>query len=109
MEKSLREVDDKNFQSEVIDAKGLVVVDFYATWCGPCQELMPHIEEFAKKYSGKIKFIKANVEKTSTFSNSFGIMSVPNILIFRDGKIIEQMANGVVPEKLEEKVQKLIK
>lgn len=100
MENNFSEINDVNFQKEVIKSKMPVVVDFYTSWCGPCKALMPQIKELAKGYAGKIKFVKMNVEKNSQTPSKFGIMSVPNILFFEGGKIVEQIANGTTVEKI---------
>ncbi|MCL5794749.1 MAG: thioredoxin [Patescibacteria group bacterium] len=105
----LEEINDQNFKAGVIDAKTPVMVDFYASWCGPCQELKPYIEELAKKYTDKIKIYKMNVEDSPQTPSTFGIMSVPNILFFKNGKIIEQYSNGIDLSEIEDKIKELIK
>lgn len=80
------ELTDKNFETEVIKADLPVLVDFSAVWCGPCQMAMPAIEELAKKYEGKIKVGKVDIDQSGGISQKYGVMSVPTAIIFQDGK-----------------------
>lgn len=98
------EVKDNNFFQEVIKSDKPVVVDFYASWCNPCKLLMPELEELSKNYEGKVKFVKISVEDSPKNAGNFGIMSVPNILLFSNGKIVEQLAGGAAIEKIKEAI-----
>jgi len=75
-----------NFSNEVLDANIPVIVDFYATWCGPCKKLSPVIEELSKEYEGKIKFGKIDVDKNEEIAAQYNIQSIPHLIIFIDGK-----------------------
>ncbi len=80
-----------NFKAEVLDYKGVVLVDFWAAWCGPCQMLGPVIEELGDHFEGKAKVGKVNVDENSELSGQYGIMSIPNVIIFKDGKVVENL------------------
>ncbi|MFA6428522.1 MAG: thioredoxin [Candidatus Buchananbacteria bacterium] len=99
---------DSNFESEVLKGTGPVLVDFFAPWCGPCQIQGPIIEELAKDLAGQpVKVAKMNIEENQTTAGKFGIMSIPTLMIFKDGKMIEEM-HGVTPKEiLAEKLKKL--
>lgn len=99
------EVTDQNFSKEVMEADKPVVVDFFASWCGPCQILMPKMEEFSKKYS-HIKMVKMNVENNQTTPSKYSVMSIPTILFFNNGKIIGQIT-GADPTGIEAKIKEL--
>jgi len=82
---------EKNFKEEVLEAKGLVLVDFWAPWCGPCRVLSPIIEEIAREYKDKVKVGKLNVDDYPQIASAYGIMSIPTLLIFKDGKILNSI------------------
>lgn len=79
---------DQNFESEVLQSRMPVLVDFYALWCAPCQMVEPIIEQLAKEYEGKIKFGKLNVDENSQTAAKYGIMSIPTVILFKEGKEI---------------------
>lgn len=78
----------KDFQTEVLLSDRLVVADFYAPWCGPCKELAPILEEIDKKYAGKIKVVKINVDEEESIAVRFGVVNIPTVIFFKDGKTI---------------------
>jgi thioredoxin 1 len=85
---------DQNFEEEVLKAKTPVLVDFWAEWCMPCRVIGPVIEELAKEYEGKIKVGKLNVDENGHTASHFGIMSIPSIYIFKDGKPVKTMVGA---------------
>ncbi|KJS83903.1 MAG: thioredoxin [Peptococcaceae bacterium BICA1-8] len=77
---------DENFQDEVLQAKEPVLVDFWAAWCGPCKMITPVVEELAEDFAGKAKIGKLNVDECGKTAQQFGVMSIPTLIIFKDGK-----------------------
>ncbi len=88
---SLVHITDANFQEEVLDSKGLVLVDFWAPWCAPCRMLGPIIEEVAEDAKESIKVCKMNVDENREFPMKYGIMSIPTVMLFKDGELAESM------------------
>ena len=102
------EFTDDNFESEVIKSDKPVLVDFWAIWCTPCQMVSPIVEEIAKDYADQLKVGKVNVDKNSKTASQYGIMSIPSLLFFKDGKVVDQVIGAVPKEHLKEKVDKIL-
>ena len=94
----------ENFQTEVLDAKGTVLVDFWAAWCGPCRMLSPVVDEVAAELSG-VKVGKVNIDEQPDLAAQFDVMSIPNLVVFKDGKAVNQSV-GVIPK---EAILKMVK
>jgi len=90
-----------NFDKEVIKSDIPVLVDFWAPWCGPCQMIAPFIEEIAKDYHGKIKICKVNVDEASDIATLFTVMSIPTLLLFKDGKVMSKKVGTSTKRELE--------
>ena len=88
-DKSVVNADDKSFESAVKKKSGVVLVDFHATWCGPCKTLSPEIDKLAKKYKGKASIVKVDVDKAPKVSNEFKVKYIPHVLLFKDGKVVK--------------------
>jgi thioredoxin 1 len=100
---------DANFKNEVLDSSTPVLVDFWATWCGPCRMVAPVIEEISKEYSGTLKVGKVDVDENSKVASQFGIMSIPTIMIFKNGKVMEQVVGALSKGQLKSKIDSYIK
>jgi len=94
------ELTDKNFEDEVIKSDKVTLVDFWAPWCGPCQMMGPIIEDLAKEKEGKFKIGKLNVDENPETAKKFGIMSIPTMIIFKDGKEVKQLIGVQSKESL---------
>jgi len=90
MEKPI-DIDDKNFEDEVLKSDKPVLVDFWAPWCGPCRAVAPIIEELSEEYKGKIAFARLNVDEAPQNASKFGISAIPTLLLFKEGKPISQI------------------
>lgn len=88
---------DDTFKNEVMDAEGLVLVDFWAPWCGPCKMMEPIIEELGSSYRGRVKVCKLNVDENNRTAGDYGIMSIPTLILFQDGKEINRLV-GFIPK-----------
>ena len=103
------DIGDDDFEGVVIKAGKPVLVDFWAPWCGPCKMIGPIVEEIAKDYEGKLKVGKLNVEDNSQTASQYGIMSIPNLLFFKGGKVVDQIVGAVPKRQFIEKIDKIIK
>jgi thioredoxin 1 len=95
--KAVREVTDSSFASDVLAAKGPVLVDFTATWCGPCQALAPVLESLAEESAGRVAILKLDVDANPETATRFGIRSVPTLLLFKDGQQVSSQV-GLLPK-----------
>lgn len=105
---SLLHITDKNFKDLVLKSALPVLVDYWAAWCTPCKILAPIIEELAKEYQGKIKIGKLNVEENQSIPTQYGIMSIPTLMFFKDGKVIDQLTGALSKQELKKKIEELI-
>ena len=94
---------DSNFNQET--GEGLVLADFWATWCGPCKIISPIVEQLAKEYSGKIVFAKINVDENHQLSNRFGIQSIPTMIVFRYGEVVDRIIGALPKVQIENKLK----
>jgi thioredoxin 1 len=92
------EFTDATFQSEVLDSGRPVLVDFWAAWCGPCRAVGPTIEQLAEQYEGAVKVGKLNIDDNPVAPSSFGIQSIPAVVLFKDGQVVESLI-GVQPKE----------
>jgi len=98
------EVNDANFQAEVLQADKPVLVDFWAVWCGPCKMIAPTVEEMAKDYDGKLKVAKMDVDANPRTAMQYGIRSIPTLLVFKGGQVVEQIIGAVPKRHLVDKI-----
>jgi len=99
---------DQNFEQEVLQSKIPVVVDFWAPWCGPCRIVSPIIEDLAKEYEGKVKVGKLNVDENNQTASQYNIMSIPSILIFKNGKPVKTMVGAQGKEGYKREIEEVL-
>ncbi len=102
-----QEFNDANFENEVLNSQQPVLVDFWAAWCGPCRAVGPTIDELAGQYDGKVKVGKLNVDENQQAASQFGISSIPAVLLFKDGEVVETLIGVQPKERYEQAVQQV--
>jgi len=85
---------DNEFQQDVLDADVPVVVDFWATWCGPCRAIAPHLEAIASELDGKVRIVKVDVDRNQKVAVTYGIQSLPTLLVFKDGQVVDKLVGN---------------
>ncbi|MFL5353795.1 thioredoxin [Archangium sp.] len=101
-------IGDGDFAKEVLQSDQPVLVDFWATWCAPCRAIAPAVEELATQYKGKVKVAKINIDDNQDTPQQYGIRSIPTLLVFKGGKVVEQIVGAVPKSKLEAALQKAL-
>ena len=92
-----KKVNSSEFKSEVLDHKGVVLVDFFATWCGPCKALTPIVDKLSEEMRGKVQIVKVDIDANSALATEYRVMSVPTMKLFKNGEVVETLV-GLRPE-----------
>lgn len=108
MAEGIIEVTNSNWDQEVLNNQTLVMVDFWAVWCGPCRMIAPVVEELAKEYTGKIKVAKLNTDESPEIAGRYKIMGIPTIIFFKNGQVVEQIVGAVPKSQLKSKIDSLL-
>lgn len=99
---------DSNFDNEVINSEIPVLVDFYAEWCGPCKMMAPLVDELANEYKGKVKIGKLNVDESGEVAKKYRVMSIPTMLIIKNGEVVDQIVGAVPKQQLVSKLEAVL-
>ena len=102
------EANAESFEAEVVQSDRPVLVDFSATWCGPCKKLEPLVREIADDYDGRLKVVKVDVDKAPGIAAKFAVMSVPTLVLFRDGQVMDQLTGLVAKRVIADRVDKVL-
>ncbi|MDO9567579.1 MAG: thioredoxin [Candidatus Desulfaltia sp.] len=108
MAANIVEVDDDSFDAEVLAADKPVLVDFWAPWCGPCRAIGPVIDEISGSFGKQVKFVKFNVDDNPATPGKYGIRSIPTLMFFKQGNVVDQIIGIVAKKKLEEVINKIL-
>jgi thioredoxin 1 len=103
---SIVEVTDANFDADVLKSDKPVLIDFWATWCGPCRAIAPIVDELATEYQGKVKVGKMDVDRNSATPMRYGVRGIPTLLVFKDGQVKEQIVGYVPKEQIQKALDK---
>ena len=102
---NVSEVSDATFDTEVLQSSTPVLIDFWAPWCGPCRAIAPIVDELATEYAGKLKVVKMNVDDNQQTPSRYGVRGIPNLILFKNGKVHEQIVGAVPKSRLAQAVQ----
>jgi len=105
---SVHHFTDANFKKEVLESHLPVLVDFWAPWCGPCKMIAPAVDEMAREYAHKMKIGKVDVDSNPKTPSHYGVMSIPTLLFFKNGKVLEQLAGALNKAELKRKIEEYI-
>jgi len=108
MAEGIREATTANWETEVLKTKGLVMIDFWSAWCGPCRMISPTVEELAKEYGDKLKVLKLNTDENSEIASRYKIMGIPTIMFFKDGVKLDQIVGVVPKQQLKSKIDSFL-
>ena len=106
MSEDIIAVTDETFEQEVIKSQVPVLLDFWAVWCGPCQIIVPSLENIAQNYKGRLKVAKVNVDESPMTPSKFAVMSIPTLLLFKGGEVKETIVGALPQNKIEEAIDK---
>jgi thioredoxin 1 len=101
-------VTTSDFEQTVLQSSVPVLVDFWAVWCGPCKMIAPHVEAVASEYEGRARVLKVNVDEEPDIAQKYGIMSIPTLLFFKDGKVVDQVVGAVPKSTITGKLESLL-
>ncbi|MBF0317985.1 MAG: thioredoxin [Nitrospirae bacterium] len=98
----------QTWETEVLQADGLVLVDFWAVWCGPCRMVAPIVEDLAKEYTGRMKVVKLNTDENPDVASKYKIMGIPTLMFFKGGDKVDQLVGAVPKHQLKDKIEGLL-
>ena len=104
----VKEIKDLEFSQEVLKASLPVVVDFWAPWCMPCRQLAPVVDKLSEEFTGKLKFCKLNVDENQDTSSKYNVMSIPTLILFKNGEVVQQTVGALSEKALRSKLQELL-
>jgi len=108
MSEGVMEVTAASWEKEVLNSSGLVMIDFWAVWCGPCRIIAPTVEELAKEYAGKVKILKLNTDDNPDIASKYKIMGIPTLMFFKNGQKVDQVVGAVPKPQLKAKIDSLL-
>lgn len=108
MAEGVMEVTTVTWDSEVLQTNSLVMVDFWAVWCGPCRMVAPTVEELSKEYTGQLKVVKLNTDDNPDIASRYKIMGIPTLMFFRDGQKVDQVVGAIPKPQLKAKIDSLL-
>ena len=108
MAEAVVHIGDSNFEEEILKSDKPALVDFWAPWCGPCKAIGPLVEALAAQYAGQIKVAKINIDNDPNTAQSYGVMSIPTLILFKEGKVLDTLIGLVARERLEAFVRKAL-
>jgi thioredoxin 1 len=107
--KSVQEISDSNFEAEVLNETQVpVVVDFFATWCGPCNQVAPVFERLASEFEGKMKFLKVNIEDNQHWAAKFNVVTIPTFLFFKSGSMVDRISGALPENELRKMIERVL-
>ena len=101
-------VTDNNFEAEALQADGVVLVDFWAPWCGPCRLVAPVLEQIGASYNGELKIVKLNVDENPQTAQAYGIRSIPTLILFKNGEIVDKLIGALPKHQLEARINRAL-
>ncbi len=108
MSDAVSEVTTATWEEQVLNSNGLVMIDFWAVWCGPCRMIAPTVEELAKEYSGKVRVFKVNTDENPEIASRYKIMGIPTLMFFKEGQKVDQIVGAVPKPQLKAKLDSLL-
>ncbi|HBI24867.1 MAG: thioredoxin [Nitrospirae bacterium RIFCSPLOW2_12_42_9] len=104
----VKAVTKDSWDAEVLQANGVVLVDFWAAWCGPCRMVSPIVDDLSKEYEGRVKVLKLNTDENPDVAGRYQIMGIPTIMFFKDGKVVDKLVGALSKPQYKEKIEKLL-
>ena len=108
MTEGILEIEDNNFDSEVLQSDKPVLVDFWAPWCGPCKPIGQAVEKLAETYADQFRFAKCNVDHNSATPDKYGIRAIPTLMFFKQGQLVDKIIGAVAPTQIEESIKRIL-
>lgn len=105
---AVQEVNEQSWESEVLNSDVPVLVDFWAPWCGPCRALSPTVDAIAQEYAGKLKVVKCNTDEAGPVATKYGVMSIPALMVFKGGKVVEQIIGARPKPQITQKLDAVL-